>query len=212
MYDSLSGPILFYLDIIYWYAHAFKDVRMYSKFVLTNSTVIAFFALSCFGRKKSGLRGFADIQNLRARLVLLNHVRPESFVVKQSGTLHHCNFYSTHFFIEHVFFLTMRKFIYESLRSADSPGNMRYFYHYRIFSEVRITGERPAGRSISCDLTGTSVRKRNKERAMKTREKSFGSSAGSGYRFYALRIICIAIERIKERFSEFSPELFSIDF
>lgn len=47
---------------------------------------------------------------------------------------------------------------------------------------------------------------------MKTREKSFGSSAGSGYRFYALRIICIAIERIKERFSEFSPELFSIDF
>lgn len=44
MYDSLSGPILFYLDIIYWYARAFKDVRMYSKFVLTNSTVIAFYS------------------------------------------------------------------------------------------------------------------------------------------------------------------------
>jgi len=127
---------------------------MYSKFVLINFTTIAFFALSSFVRRKWTT---ADIQNLRE--FLLNHVRPKSFVVKQSGTLHHCNFYSTHFFIEHLF-LTMRKFIQR--RSADSPCNMRYFYHHRIFVQVRITFERPASRSISYDLTRMSARRGSK--------------------------------------------------
>jgi len=67
-------------------------------------TIIAFFfALSSFGRKKWNT-GFAGTFRICERTILLNHVRPESFVVKQSGTLHHCNFYSTHFFIEHPFF------------------------------------------------------------------------------------------------------------
>jgi len=134
---------------------------MHGTFQTYNNCI--FFLRFLLSVEKSGIPGSRGTFRICERAILLNHVRPESFVVKQSGTLHHCNFYSTHFFIEHPFFLTMRKFIQRGSRqSADSPRNMRYFYHHRIFVQVRITGQRPAGRSISCDLTRTSARRGSK--------------------------------------------------